>query len=133
MTKISSLITYTPYKVEIHSPSGNTVIADEPKAMGGGDLGFSPKELLLSSLAACTSATVKMYADRKEWELEEVSLQMELIVDEKTRQSVIDRKISFKGNLDEKQKSRLLSIANACPIHRILTNPIEINTELEGS
>jgi putative redox protein len=78
MTKISSSIKKENYKIEIKSPSGNLVIADEPIEMGGKDLGFSPKELLASALAACTSATVKMYADRKEWDLQEVKIDVEL-------------------------------------------------------
>lgn len=68
MAKITSSIKQELYKVEIKSPTGNVVIADEPVDKGGKDLGFSPKELLASALATCTSATVKMYADRKEWD-----------------------------------------------------------------
>jgi len=64
MAKISSIIKKEKYKIEITSPTGNLVIADEPIEMGGKDLGFSPKELMASSLAACTSATLRMYADR---------------------------------------------------------------------
>ncbi len=130
MAKISSSIKKEPYKIEIKSPSGNIVIADEPLNSGGKDLGFSPKELLASALAACTSATVKMYADRKGWALEEVKLEIELERDEKGNKTVISRKIDFFGNLDDTQKSRLLAIANACPVHKIMRNPIEINTQL---
>lgn len=79
MSKISSSIKTERYKVEIKSPSGNSVIADEPISKGGRDLGFSPKELLISALAACTSVTVKMYAERKEWDLQEVKLEIELV------------------------------------------------------
>src|SRR5690606_34513771 len=78
MTAITSSIKDELYKVEITSPTGNVVIADEPLDKGGKDLGFSPKELLGSALAACTSATVKMYADRKEWDLQEVKIHIEL-------------------------------------------------------
>ena len=72
MTKVSSNIGKELYKIEIKSPTGNIVIADEPVEKGGKDKGFSPFELLVSSLAACTSATVRMYADRKGWELDEI-------------------------------------------------------------
>ena len=65
MTNVSSTIGKELYKIEIKSPSGNMVIADEPIDKGGKNLGFSPKELLVSALAARTSATVRMYADRK--------------------------------------------------------------------
>ncbi len=130
MAKIASSIKKELYKVEIKSPSGNIVIADEPIDKGGKDLGFSPKELLASGLAACTSATVKMYADRKGWDLEEVKLEIELERDENENKTVISRKLILLGNLDETQRSRLLTVANSCPVHKILSNPIEINTQL---
>jgi putative redox protein len=131
MAKISSSIKKENYKIEIQSPSGNVVIADEPIDMGGKDLGFSPKELLASALAACTSATVKMYADRKEWDLQEVKINIELDFIPTENKTIINRKLAFVGNLAETQKNRLLAIANACPVHKMLSNPIEINTLLE--
>jgi putative redox protein len=130
MAKVSSSIKKELYKIEITSPSGNVVIADEPIGIGGKDLGFSPKELLASALAACTSATVRMYADRKEWDLQEVKLEIELERNEKENKTVINTKLHFLGNLDETQKARLLKIANSCPVHKILSNPIEINSQL---
>lgn len=131
MANISSSIKKENYKIEIKSPSGNVVIADEPLDMGGKDLGFSPKELLASALAACTSATVKMYADRKEWDLEEVKINIELDYIFPETKTVINRKLEFIGNLDETQKSQLLAVAHACPLHKMLSNPIEINSQLE--
>lgn len=65
MTKISSRIKTDKYRVEIKSSTGNVVIADEPVEKGGKDTGFSPKELLAAALAACTSATVRMYCRPK--------------------------------------------------------------------
>ncbi|MGM5470258.1 OsmC family protein [Flavobacteriaceae bacterium LMO-SS05] len=130
MTKITSRITNELYKVEIKSPSGNIVIADEPTEVGGKDLGFSPNELLASALAACTSATLRMYADRKGWELKEVKLEINLERDSKENKTVISRKIELLGNLDETQRERLLKIANSCPVHKMLSNPIEINSHL---
>lgn len=130
MAKIISSIKKEKYKVEIQSPSGNTVIADEPTEVGGKDLGFSPNELLASALAACTSATLRMYADRKEWDLQEVKTNIELNYIASENKTVIHRKLEFIGNLDETQKARLLAIANACPVHKILSNPIQINSEV---
>jgi putative redox protein len=132
MAKISSSIKKENYKIEIQSPSGNVVIADEPIEVGGKNLGFSPNELLASALAACTSATVRMYADRKEWDLEEVKINIELEFIREENKTVINRKLEFIGNLDDAQRSRLLAIANACPVHKILSKPIEINTLLEN-
>ncbi|MBK8500923.1 MAG: OsmC family protein [Saprospiraceae bacterium] len=130
MAKITSSIKKELYKIEITSPTGNLVIADEPLAMGGKDAGFSPKELLASALASCTSATVRMYADRKEWDLQEVEMDIELEYNKEENKTVINRKLNFIGKLDETQKSRLLAIANACPVHKMLSNPIEINSQL---
>lgn len=130
MAKISSSIKRENYKIEIQSPSGNLIIADEPIDMGGKDLGFSPKELLASALAACTSATVKMYADRREWDLQEVKIDVELDFIKQENKTVINRKLEFIGHLDEIQKTRLLAIANACPVHKILSNPIDIFSDV---
>lgn len=130
MTQISSSIKKENYKVKITSLSGNIVIADEPLDKGGNNLGFSPMELLASSLAASTSATVKMYANRKEWDLQEVKLEIEMERDEEVGKTSISRKIELLGNLDEKQRARLLLVANSCPVHKILSNPIVINTTL---
>jgi putative redox protein len=128
MVKVSSSIKSEPYKIEIKSPTGNTLIADEPVDKGGKDFGFSPKELLVAALAACTSATVKMYADQKKWPLQEVKLDVELERNDQANETVIVRKIEFIGDLTEDQRKRLLAVANACPIHKILTHTIKINT-----
>lgn len=133
MAEISSSIKKENYRIEIKSPSGNVVIADEPIEMGGKDLGFSPKELLASALAACTSATVKMYADRKEWDLQEVIINIELDFNAEENKTLINTKLEFVGDLDDAQKSRLLAVANACPVHKILSNPIEINSKLQNN
>lgn len=130
MVQIASSIKKENYKIVITSPSGNTVVADEPLAVGGKDLGFSPKELLAAALAACTSATLRMYADRKEWDLQEVKINIELDFIANENKTVIHRQLEFIGDLDETQKKRLLAIANACPVHKMLSNPIEINSEL---
>lgn len=130
MAQVTSSIKNELYKVEIKSPTGNVVIADEPPAKGGKDLGFSPTELLASALAACTSATVKMYANRKGWDLQELKLKIELKRDEENNKTFISRTLEVIGNLDESQRKRLVHIANSCPVHKILTNPIEITTEL---
>ncbi len=130
MAKITSSIKQEPYKTELHSPSGNVLISDEPASNGGKDLGFSPSELLASALAACTSATLTMYANRKGWDLQGVNIDIDLKFIREENKTVIDRKITLFGNLDDTQTERLLSVANACPVHKILSNPIEISTTL---
>ena len=132
MAKIASSIKEELYRIEIKSPSGNVVIADEPVEKGGKDAGFSPKELLASAVAACTSATVKIYEDRKGWDLKELKTGVELEFIKEENKTVINRKLNFIGNLDESQKNRLLAVANACPIHKILSSLIDIETNVEN-
>lgn len=128
MAKVSASIGKELYKVEIISRSGNKLIADEAIAIGGKNLGFSPKELLASSLAACTSITLRMYPDHKEWDLTEVKVDIELNRDATENITTINRNIELIGNLNEEQRIRLLAVANNCPLHKILSNPIKINT-----
>ncbi|WP_300567766.1 OsmC family protein [Flavobacterium sp.] len=129
MAKIAAHIGKELYKTEIKSAT-NTIIADEPKEVGGNGLGFAPKELLASSLGACTAITLRMYADRKGWNLTDVKVEVEFNWDEENSKSVINRKIALFGTLDDTQRERLLKVANGCPIHKILSNPIEITTIL---
>jgi putative redox protein len=131
MANVKSIIKNELYKVEITSATGNKIIADEPPENGGNDLGFSPSELLISALAACTSATVTMYAQRKKWQLSEVRTAIDLEWDAEAKKTVIHRKMDFLGNLDEAQITRLGQIANLCPVHKILTHPIEILSDIE--
>ncbi|MFD0750842.1 OsmC family protein [Mucilaginibacter calamicampi] len=126
MIAIKASIGTELYRIELKSPTGNVIIGDEPVDKGGQDKGFSPKELLASSLGACTCATVRMYADRKEWPLESVDTDVELL--EAEGQTTFIRKIQFTGNLTDEQRTRLLAVANACPLHKILTHSISIET-----
>jgi putative redox protein len=129
MNKITANIGAELYKTEIESET-NLIISDEPKSSGGQDLGFAPNELLASSLAACTAITLRMYANRKGWELTDVKVEVSFETDSLENKFKIVRDIQLLGNLDEDQQARLLIIADKCPIHKILTNPIEITTAL---
>lgn len=117
-----------PYKVDIQTPSGNTLIADEPREKGGQDQGFAPKELLAAALVACTCATIRTYVNRKEWDLEAIEVTVE--IQEADDKTIFDRHLRLEGKLDEEQRSRLLAVANACPVHKILTHTITVNTLL---
>jgi putative redox protein len=130
MIKVSANIGKELYKVEIVSDSGNKIIADESIAIGGKNIGFSPKELLVASLVACTNITLRMYADHKQWDLTEVNVDVEFNRDEAESITNINTNIKLTGNLNEEQIARLLSVANNCPLHKILSNPIKINTTI---
>lgn len=108
----------------------NTLITDEPVDKGGANKGFNPFEILATSLASCTAATLRMYIDRKEWNVEKINVEVELENFPLTKRAIFKRDISFEGtNLDDEQLKRLHAIADACPIHKILTNDIEILTK----
>jgi putative redox protein len=111
--------------------------ADEPQKYGGSDLGPTPYDLLLMSLGACTSMTLRMYANRKKLALEDVQIRLqhervhaEDCVDCNHSIERITRRIRLIGDLDDEQRQRLLEIADRCPVHRSLENEPQIVTEL---
>ena len=118
----------------------HSFIADEPESVGGNDFGPSPYDFLSAGLAACTVMTLKMYAERKKWDLQEVfvyityskkhSDDLDIAVDTPTRFDHLKKKLKFIGNLDEKQRQRLKEIAAKCPVHKTLQSKIIIETEL---
>ncbi len=118
------------YKTIISSET-NQLIADEPITEGGTDLGFSPYELLAGALASCTSITLRMYADRKEWDIDEIKVDVQFSRDSTTNSASFQRIISYVGNLESGQKERLIVIANACPVHKTLSGTISIETNLK--
>lgn len=114
------------YKTKIFA-DGHFIYADEPEELGGTDEGMTPGALLLASLGSCTAITIRMYADRKQIPLEAIKINLMICPEEEmNKRTVIERKIEFTGNLDEEQRKRLMIIADKCPIHKILSNPIKI-------
>ena len=117
----------------------HTLVADEPQPTGD-DAGPNPYDLLLAALGACTSMTLRMYANRKGWPLEQVrvTLRHSRIHAEDCAQCEttsglidhIDRDIELVGGLDDTQRQRLLGIANRCPVHQTLTSEVDIATSL---
>ncbi len=106
------------------------LVADEPREAGGDDTGPAPHEFLLMALGACTSMTVKMYADRKGWPLRSVDVVVTGEHDD-AKVFVMRRTITFDGDLDAEQRRRLLDIADKCPVHKTLSGTIRIETSLE--
>ena len=114
------------------------LLADEPVAAGGLDSGPSPYALLLAALGACTSMTVRLYADRKSLPLKRTSVRLRHgrihavdCAECETKEGMIDhidRVITFEGDLDGEQRARLLEIADKCPVHRTLKSEIDIKT-----
>jgi putative redox protein len=113
--------------------------ADEPTPSGT-DTGPTPYDLLLASLGACTSMTLRLYAQRKGMDLQRITVRLqhyrihaEDCRDCETKSGIldrIDREIELSGNLDEAQRQRLLEIAERCPVHRTLKSEINIRTSL---
>lgn len=130
MDTIAAQIDTRLYRTEITSASGNILIADEPQEMGGKNLGLNPTELLASSLASCTVITLRMYINRKQWNVSEINVKIDFERDFERNVSLFTRKIEVIGEVDETQRQRLETIANSCPIHKVLTHSIEIKTTL---
>jgi len=116
-------------------------IADEPREAGGTDAGPDPYSYLLAALGACTSMTLQLYARRKQWPLEKVTVRLHNdrihAADCNTCATTdgmidrIERVISLTGPLTDEQKTRLLEVANKCPLHKTITSEISIISSLE--
>jgi putative redox protein len=114
--------------------------ADEPQTSGGDDHGPGPYEFVLAGLGACTTMTVRMYADRKNIPLDHVSVRLshERVHAEDCanceskdgKLDVINRELTLKGDLDDDTRQKLIEIANKCPVSRTLTGTIEVHTTL---
>ena len=105
------------------------VISDEPTNYGGANLGPSPYNLLLMSIGSCTSMTLRMYANRKKWNVDDINVRLKY--ERLETEERITRYISFKGDLTDEQKNRLVEIADRCPVHKTLHNNPVITSELE--
>ena len=120
----------TNYKTTIRIGE-HEVVSDEPEELGGGNEGATATHLLLSSLDACTAVTLRMYAERKEWNLGEISINLNIEQENKNGKmfSEISRGITFGEDLSPDQLERLMIIADKCPIHKTLMGEISIETK----
>lgn len=126
---IKAVIHKEPYVTHISSET-NSLIADEPIDLGGKNTGMTPTELLASSLAACTCITLRMYANRKQWNVESIETHITISNQEASNATLFERTITFTGTIDTIQRERLLDIANHCPVHKILSHTITIQTSI---
>lgn len=116
------------YKTKVYS-GGHFIYADEPAEVGGTDEAMPPAALLLASLGSCTAITIRMYADRKGFSLDHIKVELAICKEEEmSKDTRITRKITFSGAITEEERLRLLVIADKCPIHKMLSNPISIET-----
>ena len=127
----------TNLRNEVRYGAGHTFVTDEPIAAGGEDAGPDPYTLLLAALGSCISMTVNLYARRKQWPLESVTVRLrqsrihskdckECLLDKEGYVHRIERSVTITGPLSDEQHARLQEIAHKCPVHKTLTSEIVI-------
>jgi putative redox protein len=117
------------YKCTVQWLHGKFIV-DEPAKNGGNDLGPDPYTLLLSSLGACTITTLRMYIDRKGWDIPKISVSVNMYqtLEEGKTVTVIDRDLDFLTPVTDEQRERMIQIAKVCPVSKLLTAGMQIRT-----
>jgi len=128
-SKVTATSAPVPYQVTL-SDGTHQWLADIAQ-QGTQNAGPGPHELLLSALGACTAITLGLYAQRKQLHLEGINVALEITVEDSAAGVTrIERRIALQGDLDDSQRQRLLQVANACPIHRLLSGTVEVQSAL---
>ena len=128
-TRVHAELSTPDFKVDIVA-NGHKLVADEPQDLGGADAGPAPFALVVAGLSACTAITLKMYAARKEWPLESLSVELALRPGEPRRR--IERTIVARGSLSEEQVARLREVAERTPVTLALKAGFDIDTILNA-
>jgi putative redox protein len=110
----------------------HSLIVDEPLEKGGEDVGPAPGDYLCIALASCKAITLRMYVQRKKWNVDEIKVKVNLVLGTQmtSGNNTFYCQINFKGDLNDEQQKRLLVIANSCPLHRLLSKPSDIVTTI---
>lgn len=127
MTHAKAEIGAVHYAVNIET-GGHELVSDEPVARGGGDAGPGPYDLLLSGLAACTAITLRMYAERKQWDAGTIGVTARYFREPDSER--IERKLRLGGTLNDEQRARMADIAERTPVTLTLKRGLTITTEL---
>jgi len=123
----TALIGRKHYQTELRARQ-HALMGDEPPEAGGTDQGPRPGDFVRMGLASCTAITLRMYADRKQWDVDQIRVTVSN--GPLTQKTVYKTDIEITGRVSTEQKERLLQIAQKCPVHKTLTNPIEIESTL---
>lgn len=128
---VTAVLQETPFIVFFTDDLGHAWSADEPVDVGGGATAPSPERLILSSLGACTAITLRMVATRRQLPLTGVRVELQMNPEGKPAAGTdIRRRIHLAGELSDEQREQLLKVANACPMHKLLTGEVRIDTGL---
>lgn len=139
MNNFAVAITKDSYTTQVSTP-GHMGLTDEPVELGGQNKGPSPYDLLMGALASCTSITLRMYINRKGWDVQRIRVRVNYSRDyeqdcessssAKKKVDVFERIIHIEGDIDDEKKARILQIADKCPVHLTLENKAKIKTRM---
>ena len=139
MNNFAVAVTKDSYTTQVSTPS-HIGLTDEPIELGGQNKGPSPYDLLMGALASCTSITLRMYINRKGWDVQRIRVRVNYSRDyeqdcessssAKKKVDVFERIIHIEGDIDDEKKARILQIADKCPVHLTLENKAKIKTRM---